>query len=30
MPKETLQGHTYYTFDEITSGKKVINSESDK
>lgn len=29
-PKETLQGHTYYTFDEITSGSKVITRESDK
>ncbi|WP_088041857.1 hypothetical protein [Bacillus sp. EAC] len=29
-PKETLQGHTYYTFDEITSGKRIICRESDK
>jgi hypothetical protein len=32
LPKsiEKLQSHTYYTFKEITSGKKEISRESDK
>ncbi|MEH7514241.1 hypothetical protein V7146_16125 [Gottfriedia acidiceleris] len=29
-PKETLQGHTYYTYDEITCGKTIITRETDK